>query len=128
MEGEILPLKFLSPFPAAAPALGTRGQSQPKVGTFLNRPCKLSSLACDRAESGEQLFRGCLSPLKPAPTFPAHIDFKCYLLEYVAPSVVLLPAGKPAASWTGDQPAFRSTLAVLSKPSAAEDSQPVFSF
>lgn len=127
MEGEIPPSSFC-PLPSGGP--GTRDpRAEPaQGGHFLEPPLQTFQLGCDRAEPGEQLFRGCLSPFKPAPTFPAHIDFKCYLLEYVAPSVVLLPAGKPAASWTGNQPAFRSTLAVLSKPSAAEDSQPVFSF
>lgn len=115
-------------FPPAAPSTRDPRAQRAQGGHFLEPPLQTFQPGCDRAEPGEQLFRGCLSPFIPAPTFPVHIDFKCYLLEYAAPSVVLLPAGKPAASWIGDQPVFRSTLAVLSKPSAAEDSQPLFSF
>lgn len=81
--------------------------SAPPPATAPKRPRKLS-LPARLGPRGAQL------PRRNS-DFLGRIDFKRCLPEYAAPYVVLLPAGKPAASWSGDQPAFRSTLAVFSK-------------
>lgn len=111
-----LSLPFLSlpsPGPGARfPSPGTRCPAGPgrKPGAIL------------RASLGRilgELLRGRRPPKTSPGQVPAsnscRAALRCCSPACGAPCVVLLPAGKPAASWSGAQPAFRSTLAVGSK-------------